>query len=214
MIATPTTHSLQPRASAARRLAAVIFDFDGTLVDTMPLHYEAYRRTFAEMGLELTHDDFYSNIGGNGRETIPLMLRGRDCPKSVAEVHGRKREIVCELFQIGPIKTLETAKLLPLLHGLLPLALASTGSRVGIEIILDRLGWSDCFTVVVTGEDAPRGKPAPDLFLLAAKKLGVEPADCLVFEDTAAGVAAAEAAGMHYFDVRATLAPSPAAQIP
>ena len=97
----------------------------------MPLHYEAYRQTFAELGIELTPEDFYGNIGGNARETIPRMLRGRACRMSVAEIHGRKKEIVCDLFRDGPVTTLETAKLLPLLHGLLPLALASTGIEAG-----------------------------------------------------------------------------------
>ena len=77
-------------------------------------------------------------------------------------------------------------------------------------MILDRLGWADYFATVVTGEDAPRGKPAPDLFLLAAARLAAPPAECFVLEDTPAGLAAAAAAGMQSFDVRAMFAPSTA----
>src|SRR5882724_798233 len=72
---------------ATTSFAAAIFDFDGTLVDTMPVHFEAYRRVLAEVGLELEPEDFYRNIGGHGRETIPKLLRGRACSLTPAEIH-------------------------------------------------------------------------------------------------------------------------------
>jgi beta-phosphoglucomutase-like phosphatase (HAD superfamily) len=187
-------------------IAAAIFDFDGTLVDTMPLHFEAYRQVLAEVGIELSEADFYENIGGNARETIPKFLRGRECPLTVAEIHARKKEAVNQIFRKSDILVLESAKLLPLFAGRVPMALVSSGSRPGIEIVLARLDWRRYFSVVVTGEDAPRGKPAPDLFLLAAEKLAVPPAGCMAFEDTPAGLEAAAAAGMRVFDVRATVA--------
>lgn len=190
--------------------AAAIFDFDGTLVDTMPLHYEAYRRTFAEHGLALAEADYYGNVGGPARETIPRFLGGRPCAATVAELHARKQAIALELFATAPIATLATAALLPLLDGRVPMALASSGARSGVHFLLDRLGWRRYFAAVLTGEDAPRGKPAPDLFLRAAAALGAAPAGCLVFEDTDDGVAAARAAGMAVFDVRGAAAPSAA----
>jgi HAD superfamily hydrolase (TIGR01509 family) len=189
-------------------IAAAIFDFDGTLVDTLPLHFEAYCRVLAEVDIVLTADDFYANIGGNARETIPKFLRGRQCPLSTAEIHARKKEMVNILLAESPIPILETAKLLPVFARRLPMALVSSGSRPGIEIVLSRLDWEQYFSVVVTGEDAARGKPSPDLFLLAADKLNVPPEACLVFEDTDAGLEAALGAGMRPFDVRATLAAS------
>lgn len=187
---------------------AAIFDFDGTLVDTMPLHFEAYRRVLAEVDIELTPVEFFSNIGGNARETIPKLLAGRPCLVPPAELHARKKQLVNRLFAEAEIPVLETARLLDVFYGRLPMALASSGSRPGIEIILRRFGWDRYFGAVVTGEDASRGKPAPDLFLLAAEKLHVEPTSCIVFEDTDAGVEAARNAGMQVFDVRATLAAS------
>jgi HAD superfamily hydrolase (TIGR01509 family) len=190
------------------RIAAAIFDFDGTLVDTMPLHFEAYRRVLADVEVDLTPQDFYGNIGGNARETIPRFLRGRACALPAAEIHARKKQLVNQLLAARAIPVLETAKLLSVFEGHLPMALVSSGSRAGIEIVLARLDWQRYFAVVVTGEDARRGKPAPDLFLLAAEKLGVSPAACVVFEDTDAGLEAAVDAGMRPFDVRATLAPS------
>ena len=187
---------------------ALIFDFDGTLVDTMPIHFEAYRRTFAEAGIELVPGDFYPHIGGKASETIPKFLRGRPCAQSVAELHARKQAFAVELLASEPIAVLATATLLQAWHGAAPIALASSGSRSGIEIVLDRLGWRALFDVIVTGGDVAHGKPAPDLFLRAAEQLGVEPARCLVFEDTDDGVAAARAARMAVFDVRLAPAPS------
>lgn len=209
---TPETNSLIDTADPP--IAAAIFDFDGTLVDTMPLHFEAYRRVLADAGVELSHEDFYGSIGGNARETIPLFLRGRPCRLSTEEIHLRKKQLMQTLLSENAPPVLEAAKLLPVLHGRMPLALASSGSRLGIEMILARLSWRHYFAAIVTGEDAVRGKPAPDLFLLAAEKLGVPPETCIVFEDTDAGMAAAQAAGMRAFDVRRTHTRSVAERAP
>lgn len=186
----------------------LIFDFDGTLVDTMPIHYEAYRQTFAEAGIELTPEQFFRNIGGAARETIPRFLAGRPCDRSVTELHVRKQQIAAELLETSEIPRLAAAALLPVFHGVHRIALASSGSRSGIDVVLRRFDWHRYFDVIVTGGDAPRGKPAPDLFLMAAERLGLPRTACLVFEDTDDGVAAACAAGMAVFDVRRAPAPS------
>lgn len=183
---------------------AVIFDFDGTLVDTLPWHYRAYRQALAEQGLDLSEAAFRATLGGKATETIPQMVAGRPCRCSVADLHRRKKELVARMFAEEDVCVLETARLIPVFYGRLPLAIASSGSREGIELLLERLDWRRYFPVVVTGEDVARGKPAPDLFLAAARQLAVPPAECLVFEDTTAGVAAAQAAGMQVFDVRKT----------
>ena len=186
---------------------ALIFDLDGTLVDTMPIHYEAYRRTFAEAGVVLAPAEFYSQVGGVARETIPRFLAGRPCARSVAELHARKQEIAMQLLAAAELPVLAAGTLLEAMAGQLPIALASSGSRSGIDVVLARLGWTRHFDVVLAGTDVARGKPAPDLFLLAAARLEVTPADCLVFEDTDDGAAAARAAGMALFDVRRAAAP-------
>lgn len=192
-----------------RRLNAVLFDFDGTLVDTMPLHYEAYRRTFSEMGLDLTPDEFYPHIGGTGPETIPKFLGGRATSWSVAQIHDRKKLAFLEILNEVEIPQLPAARLLPLLHGRVPMAVSSSGARIGVLAMIERLGWNGYFDAVVTAGDAARGKPAPDLFLKAAELLGVPPEECLVLEDTDDGAAAGRAAGAVVIDLREMTTTSP-----
>lgn len=180
---------------------AIAFDFDGTLVDTLHLHYEAYRQVFDLIGLSLSEEQFYSNIGGKATEAIPLFLAGREAPLTVEEIHQRKKTVIAGLFRDAPLHVLPAANFLPLLAGHLPLALVSSGSRPGIEQLLGRLGWFDIFKVIVTGEDTPLSKPSPLPYLHAAKKLGIDPARIAAFEDTSAGIESAKSAGMSVFDV-------------
>jgi HAD superfamily hydrolase (TIGR01509 family) len=181
---------------------AAIFDLDGTLVDTLPLHYEAYRRVFRSAGLELTRDQFFSSVGGKAAEAIPKFIAGRICGLTVAEIHRRKLETFERVLSESSVPELDTARVLEALAERIPIALASSGSRPGIERVLARFRWGGAFDVIVTGEDVDRGKPSPDIFLRAASALGVPPAHCLVFEDTDDGVDGARAAGMNVVDVR------------
>lgn len=182
---------------------AIAFDFDGTLIDTLPLHFEAYRKVFESVNLELTFDDFYQNIGGKAAETIPLFLRGRHTTLTIEEIHSRKKDEIATLFQHASLKILPTARMLPLIVGQLPLALVSAGSKPGILQLLERLNWLNFFDVIITGEDTLKSKPDPAPYLLAAKRLGIEPGSIAVFEDTSSGLQSAKAAGMSIFDVSA-----------
>jgi beta-phosphoglucomutase-like phosphatase (HAD superfamily) len=135
---------------------ALAFDFDGTLVDTLSLHYEAYRLTFSRIGLDLSEDDFYPNLGGKAAEAIPLFLRGRACAMTIEQIHHQKKAEVARLFEHAPLKLFPAARLLGMFAGVLPIALVSSGSRAGIEQLLERLGWSGGFDVIVTGEAGSR----------------------------------------------------------
>ncbi len=185
--------------------SAAIFDFDGTLADTMDLHYQAYRDVFSAKGWELNRDTFYAAIGDKAQVTIPRIAQRALSPAEIHEIHIRKKARVEELFLAAPVPVLSPALLMLLLARKVPMALASSGSRPGIDILLKRMNWHGHFSAIVTGEDVTHGKPHPEIYLLAAERLLVSSDSCLVFEDTDAGVSSARAAGMIAIDVRKPL---------
>lgn len=187
----------------ARDFGGYIFDLDGTLADTMPLHYRAWQRLIAELGGVFPEQLFYS-LGGKPSDKILELLRDEH-GLEVSDTLGaalRKEEYFVELANdIQPIEpVLAFARRW---HGIKPLAVASGGLRKNVELTLQAMGIRALFTAVVCAEDTVRGKPFPDPFLEAARRLGVAPQDCLVFEDSPLGVQAAAAAGMaHVFVAR------------
>jgi beta-phosphoglucomutase family hydrolase len=176
---------------------AYIFDCDGTLADTMPLHYRAWLAALKEHNAEFPEALFYE-LGGVTTERIVELLNerhGHTMP--VQETATHKDNLFVEMIpQILPIEPV--VELVHQFHSVKPLAVASGGTREIVTKILSALGILRKFDAVVTAEDCRRGKPAPDPFLEAARRLGVLPSRCLVFEDTTAGIAAAKAAGMKW----------------
>jgi HAD superfamily hydrolase (TIGR01509 family) len=173
-----------------------IFDCDGTLADTMPLHYLAWKRLVEEHGGTFSEALFYS-LGGRPTEQIMALLRdqhGLDI-EDIPAAALRKEEYFVELIhEVKPIEAvLQIARRM---HGVAPLAVASGGLRKYVELTLQAIGVRDLFAAVICAEDYVRAKPFPDPFLEAARRLKVAPTDCLVFEDSPLGVQAAEAAGM------------------
>jgi beta-phosphoglucomutase-like phosphatase (HAD superfamily) len=174
-----------------------IFDLDGTLVDTMPLHYAAWEAALRKAGLvgRLDENRFYA-LGGVPSRKVAALL---------GEHHGLKLDPVVvyrdkEDAFMGSLEKLEL--ILPVVDFARkvsltrPVAIASGGTRDVVTSTLQKTGLAPLFPVVVTADDVVHGKPAPDMFLLAAKLMGVPPESCLVFEDGQPGVEAAKAAGM------------------
>jgi beta-phosphoglucomutase family hydrolase len=179
-----------------RAFGGYIFDCDGTLADTMPLHYRAWTRIVAELGGSFPKELFYQ-LGGKPTAQILSLLRDEQGLKvgDVQEAAERKERYFLEMIdQVRPIEAV--VEIARRWHGIRPMAVASGGFRRQIELTLDALGIRSLFNTVVCVEDYARGKPFPDPFLEAARRLSVPPTECLVFEDSPLGIQAAQAAGM------------------
>jgi len=190
-----TTHSGFPLELPPGDFAAYIFDCDGTLADTMPTHYRAWQTALGAHAQNFPEAMFYE-LGGTPTSRIVEILNERHgFHLPVAETVARKEAIFLELSPhiaaIEPVVALAKH-----FHGVKPLAVASGGHRRIVMNTLRAIGIVDLFDAIVCSEDYHRGKPSPDPFLEAALRLNVAPEHCLVFEDTATGIAAANAAGM------------------
>lgn len=176
---------------------AVIFDLDGTLVDSMPAHFDAWCEALSKHDApNVFPEDVFYALGGRPTKDIVTELNGECGLKlDAVEVAVDKREAF--LRNIGQVVIIdEVVEFARSLRGKVPMAIATGGTRIVAEKTLQAVGLSDLFDEVVTASDVSCGKPAPDIFLEAAARLEVAPARCLVFEDAPAGLMAAQSAGM------------------
>lgn len=176
----------------------MIFDIDGTIVDNMHLHAEAFGVFADRHGLPaLTREDRARLDGRRNSEIFPILFK-REVGRDEWQAYEREKE--------GLYRELSKGRLLPMkgLHALLdrlvkeriPMALATSAPQPNVAHTLAELGLAEAFSIIVRGDEVARGKPAPDVFIEAARRLGVDAADCLVFEDAPMGIEAAHAAGM------------------
>jgi HAD superfamily hydrolase (TIGR01509 family) len=168
----------------------------------MPAHYRAWLEILSPHGITFREERFYA-MGGmpTGKILETLFAEAGKVPPDV-EALTREKEaaFIAKASEIRPIeKVVEVARKA---RGSIPMAVASGGHRHMVEMTLRRIGVLDWFPVVVAAEDTDRHKPEPDVFLEAARRLGVSPADCTVYEDTDLGIEAARRAGMAWVDVR------------
>jgi beta-phosphoglucomutase len=176
---------------------AVLWDVDGTLVDTAELHFQAWVALANELSKPFTCQDFAGTFGWRNPEIIPKLFGKEYDDAAIAELGNRKEDHY----------RAEAAKGVALLPGVRPLldavlqmegrqAIGSSAPRRNIDLILDITQTAACFAAIVAMEDTRRGKPDPEVFLLGAQKLGVAPERCMVLEDAPVGIQAAKAAGM------------------
>jgi HAD superfamily hydrolase (TIGR01549 family) len=188
---------------------AVVFDCDGTLVDSMPAHFDAWCDALALYGAGgVFKEDVFFAMGGRPTRDIVVELNDEYNlhldPEAIA--FAKREAFLRRLNTVTLID--EVAAFADSLRGKVPMAIASGGTRMVIEKILQAVGISDWFDEVVTADDVSEGKPAPDVFLHAARLLGVGPAKCLALEDAPAGILAARRAGMQVLAVPPPLASS------
>jgi beta-phosphoglucomutase family hydrolase len=185
---------------------AIIFDCDGTLVDSMPVHFLAWHETMTRYGIQFPEDRFYS-LGGMPTHRIIEMLAVEQGIELDADLVAIEKEQAF-LTRIDLLVPIESVVRIALQNrGIKPIAVASGGFREIIMKQLHQVEMSDWFDVIVSAEDTLLHKPEPDVFLEAARRLGVEPASCLVFEDADLGVEAANRANMPCIDIRTFFTP-------
>ena len=174
---------------------AYLFDCDGTIVDSMPLHYVAWKKVLAEWGCEFGEDVFYAWGGMPVAEIIAALNLRDGLSMPVEEVMKRKEGMYYDILpQLKAVP--EVLEHIHSSHGKIPFAVVSGSTRESVTKSLETLGILDRFETLVCAGDYTKSKPDPEPFLIAAQRLGVKPEECLVFEDTEMGIQSATAAGM------------------
>lgn len=179
----------------------LIFDCDGTIADTMPLHYQAWLAALQEHGKDFPEAMFYEMAGIPTRRIIEILNEKHGYQLPVDDATDRKERLFIELIpKVAPIEPV--VELVRQYHGQLPMAVATGGTRAICLKTLVALGLDAYFQAVVTADDVQHGKPAPDIFLEAARRLDVIPGLCCAFEDAELGIQSARSAGMLVIDIR------------
>jgi beta-phosphoglucomutase family hydrolase len=184
----------------------LVFDCDGTLADTMPLHWRAWNATAQRYNLIFSEERFYSLGGVPARHIVEMLCKEQGlCLDPLAVAHEKEMLYLQSFDETKPIHAVvEIAKAN---HGKIPMAVASGGTQKVICKVLDHLKIRDLFDAVVTSEMVQNQKPAPDIFLEAARRIGVDPKLCRAYEDTDLGLRAIRSAGMQAVDVRTLVSP-------
>jgi beta-phosphoglucomutase-like phosphatase (HAD superfamily) len=182
----------------------IIFDCDGTLADTMPLHWRAWQVIARRHKLLFPEDRFYSLGGVPSRDILKMLGEEQNVVLDhLAVAREKEAEYRPLIAQVEPINTV--VGIARENYGRIPMAVASGGTHHIIEEVLRHLGIRNLFVAVVTSEDVVNQKPAPDIFLEAARRIGVAPQFCRAYEDTDLGMQAIRDAGMDAVDVRLLL---------
>ena len=198
----PTTYTgpMDELKIPAGTFLAYLLDLDGTLADSMPLHLRSWQQAVREAGGEFPLELFWAWGGIPLPRTVEMLNeRFGYTLDPVSVVPGKEKLYLTMLDELKPVASVLAE--VERQHGRLPMAIVSGSPRLTITRTLETLGLTGLFETVVGMEDYTHGKPSPDPFLIAAERLEVPPAECLVFEDADAGIQAAEAAGMRWVRV-------------
>lgn len=178
-------------------ISAVIFDMDGVLIDSAEAHLDSWHLLARELGRQVTEQQFAASFGRQNRDIIPLLFGDGLGGDRVLELSHRKEALYRDLVR-GQVRAVDGAvDLVRRCHQAgMKLAVGSSAPRENIDLVMDELGIAACFEVIVHDGDVSRGKPDPQVFQIAARRLQVAPARCVVIEDAPSGIQAALAAGM------------------
>lgn len=175
----------------------LLFDMDGTMIDNMMVHHRAWQQLLAELGLDLTLHQVKESVWGKNEDIFERIFPGRFTVEEARKLGEGKERKYIEVYR-DEIKMVDGLE--PFLYSAMaagcPLAIATAAPRICVDFVFESLALSRFFSVVVHADQVGRSKPHPDPYLKAAELLGVQPEDCIVFEDAPVGIRASEAAGM------------------
>jgi len=181
---------------------AFIFDLDGTLADTMPIHYKACQMVCKKNGFDFPKDYFYQEAGKPTIDVFRSLINKLGIKGVDSDQLGREKErAFLEMIQLVKPLTV-VSEIAKYYKGKIPMAIGSGGQKNTVELTLNAIGFNDFFDAIITCDDVEKYKPDPETFLKAAMEMGVEPKDCIVFEDGEPGIVAASKAGMMVVDIR------------
>ena len=179
------------------RFAAYLFDCDGTIANSLPLHLKAWNSALASWGTAFPEDDFYAWGGIPVPRTVEMLNEKLGLAMDIAQVTNAREKAYHGLIDAVQSHA-EVEAIIRKMYGKIPMAVVTGSPRASVEKTLRQLALWQFFEVIVGAEDVKMGKPQPEPFLTAARLIGVDPSTCLVFEDAEPGVQAAIAAGMKY----------------
>ena len=185
---------------------AIIFDMDGVLLDSEPLHYEAVRQALAEQGIDFPLDDYHRYLGTTLPSTWDDLCQRYPVTMTLQQFEARYNADVLAHYQAGaPLISGARELIEQLREAGVPIAVASSSHRMWVNAALEGANLAQYFDQTTAGDEVSMGKPSPEIYLKAAQKLGIDPSECIAVEDAPAGVESARAAGMRVVLVRSEL---------
>lgn len=179
-------------------MKAVIFDMDGVIIDSEPIHFEVDMQTMKNFGCSISKEELNKYVGTTNEYMFTDIKNKYKLNKSAEEIINYRCELVKRKVMESDLVPIEGIR--DLLKNLkdknIPAAIASSSPRDFIEVVVSKFGIEDYFSCILSGEEVKNGKPAPDIYIETAKKLGIAPKECIVIEDSKNGVIAAKEAGM------------------
>lgn len=184
-------------------IKALIFDLDGTLVDTMSIHLESWVKVGKEYDVNITEDLINQHLGTPTTDLVNIFNKNFKWNLDATKVRKSKQKYFDEIKQLqGKIKPVEHIfAIAKAMKGKMPMSIGTGSSRSNAMSSLEDIGAADWWVTIITGSDKVLGKPNPDIFLACAKAMDTKPEDCLVFEDGPSGIQSAISAGMQYIDI-------------
>ena len=179
-------------------MKAVIFDMDGVIIDSEPIHFETDMETMKYLGCNISIEELEKYVGTTNEYMIADIKKNYNIKKSVEEIINYKVEMVKNKIVQSDLEPIEGIRelLIYLKKKNIPAAIASSSPKEFINVVVSKFKLQEYFKYIVSGEEVESGKPAPDVYIETAKKLGISPKECIVVEDSKNGVIAAKAAGM------------------